>query len=58
MSDIDMNNLMEQFNKMLQNNEFPDELKSALNNLKIPLIMLILIINLAVAQILLFQIWI
>lgn len=34
MSDIDMNNLMEQFNKMLQNNEFPDELKSALNNFK------------------------
>ena len=34
MSDIDMNNLMEQFNKMLQNNEFPDELKSALSNFK------------------------
>lgn len=32
MNNNDMNNLMEQFNKMLQNNEFPDELKNALNS--------------------------
>lgn len=34
MSEMDMGNLMEQFNKMLQNNEFPDELKNALNSFK------------------------
>ena len=32
MNNNDMNNIMEQFNKMLQNNEFPDELKNALNS--------------------------
>ena len=30
----DMNNIMEQFNKMLQNNEFSDDLKKALNSFK------------------------
>ena len=34
MNNSDMNNIMEQFNKMLQNNEFPEDLKSALNNFK------------------------
>lgn len=34
MDNSDMNNIMEQFNKMLQNNEFPDDLKKALNSFK------------------------
>ena len=34
MNNNDMSNIMEQFNKMLQNNEFPDDLKNALNSFK------------------------
>ena len=34
MNNNDMNNIMEQFNKMLQSNEFPDDLKNALNSFK------------------------
>ena len=34
MNNSDMNNIMEQFNKMLQNNEFPEDLKNALNSFK------------------------
>lgn len=34
MSNNDISNIMNQFNKMLQNNEFPDELKNALNSFK------------------------
>ena len=34
MNNSDMNNIMEQFNKMLQSNEFPDDLKNALNSFK------------------------
>ena len=34
MSEADMSNIMEQINKMMKNNEFPDDLKSILNNFK------------------------
>lgn len=34
MKDNEMNNMVEQFSHMLQNNEFPDEIKNLLNNLK------------------------
>lgn len=34
MSEADMSNIMEQINKMMKNNEFPDDLKNILNNLK------------------------
>lgn len=34
MNNNDMNNIMEQFSKMLQSNEFPDDLKNALNSFK------------------------
>ena len=32
MSESDMSNIMNQINKMMQNNEFPDDLKNILNN--------------------------
>lgn len=34
MNNNDMSNIMEQFNKMLQSNEFPNDLKNALNSFK------------------------
>lgn len=34
MSEADMSNIMEQINKMMKNNEFPDDLKNILNNFK------------------------
>lgn len=34
MNDTDMNNMMNQLNQMFQNNDFPDDIKNLLNNLK------------------------
>ena len=34
MNDTDMNNMMNQLNQMFQNNDFPDDIKKLLNNLK------------------------
>lgn len=34
MSDNNMNNMMEQLNQMFQNNDFPDDIKNLINNLK------------------------
>lgn len=34
MSEVDMSNIMEQINKMMKNNEFPEDLKDILNNFK------------------------
>ena len=34
MSNNDMNNMMNQLNQMFQNNDFPDDIKNLLNNLK------------------------
>lgn len=38
MSEADMSNLMNQINSMLQNNEIPDDIKTWLTILKIPLV--------------------
>lgn len=34
MNDNDMSNIMKQLNNMMQNNEFPDNIKEAINNFK------------------------
>lgn len=34
MNDNDINNIMKQLNTMMQNNEFPDNIKEAINNFK------------------------
>ncbi len=34
MSEADMSNIMDQINRMMQNNDFPDDFKNILNNLK------------------------
>ena len=34
MNDNDMSNVMKQLNNMMQNNEFPDNIKEAINNFK------------------------
>ena len=34
MSETDMSNIMNQINSMLQNNEFPDDIKNMINNFK------------------------